>query len=71
MNDGSAAPERRIVVLGVGNLLWADEGFGVRCVEALGEGWSLPEDVAITIAGLVLGFVIALFLKETAPRRVG
>lgn len=24
-----------------------------------------------TIAGLVLGFVIALFLKETAPRRVG
>jgi hydrogenase maturation protease len=22
-------------VLGIGNLLWADEGFGVRCVEAL------------------------------------
>jgi MFS family permease len=26
---------------------------------------------SFTIAGLVLGFVIALFLKETAPRRVG
>jgi hydrogenase maturation protease len=25
----------RIVVLGIGNVLWADEGFGVRCVEAL------------------------------------
>jgi hypothetical protein len=24
-----------------------------------------------TIASLVLGFVIALFLKETAPRKVG
>jgi len=30
-----AAPDRPIVVLGIGNLLWADEGFGVRCVEAL------------------------------------
>jgi MFS family permease len=26
---------------------------------------------SFTIAGLVLGFVIALFLKETAPRRTG
>jgi hydrogenase maturation protease len=26
---------RHVVVLGVGNILWADEGFGVRCVEAL------------------------------------
>jgi hydrogenase maturation protease len=24
-----------IVVLGIGNVLWADEGFGVRCIEAL------------------------------------
>ena len=30
------------MVLGVGNLLWADEGFGVRCVEALGDGWDFP-----------------------------
>ena len=28
-----------IVVLGIGNLLWADEGFGVRAVEALHAGW--------------------------------
>ena len=27
------------LVLGIGNLLWADEGFGVRCVEALQAGW--------------------------------
>ena len=25
----------RILVLGIGNLLWADEGFGVRAVEEL------------------------------------
>jgi len=27
------------LVLGIGNLLWADEGFGVRCVEALHRQW--------------------------------
>jgi len=51
MNDESLAPQRRIVVLGVGNLLWADEGFGVRCVEALGEAFDLPADVALMDGG--------------------
>ena len=27
--------DESICVLGIGNVLWADEGFGVRCVEAL------------------------------------
>jgi len=51
MNEDSPAPPRRIVVLGVGNLLWADEGFGVRCVEALGEGFDVPADVAVMDGG--------------------
>jgi hydrogenase maturation protease len=51
MSDDQLAPQRRIVVLGVGNLLWADEGFGVRCVEALGEGWDLPPDVEVMDGG--------------------
>ena len=51
MNEESPAPQRRIVVLGVGNLLWADEGFGVRCVEALGEGFDVPADVAVMDGG--------------------
>jgi hydrogenase maturation protease len=51
MNDESLAPQRRIVVLGVGNLLWADEGFGVRCVEALGEAFDVPSDVALMDGG--------------------
>ena len=32
-----------IVVLGIGNVLWADEGFGVRCVEALQQRWEFPD----------------------------
>jgi hydrogenase maturation protease len=51
MKDQTEAPGRRIVVLGVGNLLWADEGFGVRCVEALAEGWDLPPDVTVMDGG--------------------
>jgi hydrogenase maturation protease len=51
MSDDQLAPKRRIVVLGVGNLLWADEGFGVRCVEALGEAWDLPQDIEIMDGG--------------------
>ena len=35
---------QRIVVLGIGNMLWADEGFGVRCVEALQQRWAFDEN---------------------------
>lgn len=29
----TATSKKRVLILGIGNLLWADEGFGVRCVE--------------------------------------
>jgi hydrogenase maturation protease len=39
------------LVLGIGNVLWADEGFGVRAVAALNEGWSFPEGVTLMDGG--------------------
>jgi hydrogenase maturation protease len=39
------------LVLGIGNVLWADEGFGVRVVEALHAGWSFPADVTFMDGG--------------------
>jgi hydrogenase maturation protease len=65
MTDGTAAPQRRIVVLGVGNLLWADEGFGVRCVEALGERYELPEDVGLMDGGTLGLALVPLLLDAT------
>ncbi len=65
MNDDSLLPSRRIVVLGVGNLLWADEGFGVRCVEALGHGWDLPPDVEIMDGGTLGLALVPLLLDAT------
>jgi len=40
-----------VLVLGIGNLLWADEGFGVRAVELLHERWALPETVTLMDGG--------------------
>jgi hydrogenase maturation protease len=40
-----------VLVLGIGNLLWADEGFGVRCVEALHERYAFPDHVALVDGG--------------------
>ena len=33
----------RVLVLGIGNILWADEGFGVRAVEAFHRRYELPD----------------------------
>ncbi|MCB1916336.1 MAG: HyaD/HybD family hydrogenase maturation endopeptidase [Rhodocyclaceae bacterium] len=41
----------RILILGIGNLLWADEGFGVRCVEVLGAESALPPSVRLMDGG--------------------
>lgn len=40
-----------ILVLGIGNLLWADEGFGVRAIEALHEGWEMAAGVDLLDGG--------------------
>jgi hydrogenase maturation protease len=39
------------LVMGIGNVLWADEGFGVRAVAALNEGWRFPESVTLMDGG--------------------
>ncbi|MDP2220444.1 MAG: hydrogenase maturation protease, partial [Hydrogenophaga sp.] len=47
-HPGGDTPSRpqTIVVLGIGNLLWADEGFGVRCIEALQRRFEFAEPVS-------------------------
>jgi hydrogenase maturation protease len=39
------------LVLGLGNILWADEGFGVRTVEALNAAYRFPDDVRLMDGG--------------------
>jgi len=44
-------PRCEVLVLGIGNLLWADEGFGVRCVEQLAAEWELPPGITVMDGG--------------------
>ena len=39
------------LILGIGNILWADEGFGIRCVETLHERFTFPDDVRVLDGG--------------------
>lgn len=43
--------EPSVLVLGIGNLLWADEGFGVRAVQALHRRYSFPPNVTLMDGG--------------------
>jgi hydrogenase maturation protease len=40
-----------VLVLGIGNLLWADEGFGVRCVEAMAARYRFGPNVTLLDGG--------------------
>jgi hydrogenase maturation protease len=53
-----------VLVLGIGNVLWADEGFGVRCVEELARGWRFDANVQILDGG-TQGLYLLPFLEET------
>ena len=46
--NGAAKP---VVVLGIGNILLSDEGFGVRVVEYLSEQGGLPDNVELVDGG--------------------
>jgi hydrogenase maturation protease len=40
-----------ILVLGIGNLLWADEGFGIRALEHINEHWQFRPGVHLLDGG--------------------
>ncbi len=47
MQDTAAAT----MVLGIGNVLWADDGFGVRAVESLHDRYAVPDGVMLVDGG--------------------
>ena len=57
-------PPGPIVVLGIGNVLWADEGFGVRCVEALQRQWTFAEGEGLPEVQLIDGGTQGLYLIQ-------
>ncbi len=53
----------RILVLGIGNILWADEGFGVRTVEEFHRRYDVPDNVTILDGG-TQGLYLVNYLEE-------
>lgn len=53
----------RTLVLGIGNILWGDEGFGVRVVEAFHRRFETPETVTILDGG-TQGLYLVPFVEE-------
>lgn len=43
--------KQNILILGIGNLLWADEGFGVRAVEEFHRQYDTPDNVVLLDGG--------------------
>jgi hydrogenase maturation protease len=41
----------RVLILGIGNLLWADEGWGVRAVDQLHRSYRFPDNVKLMDGG--------------------
>ncbi len=42
---------KQVLILGIGNVLWADEGFGVRCVEEANRQYKFAENVELMDGG--------------------
>ncbi|CUH75923.1 HyaD/HybD family hydrogenase maturation endopeptidase [Tropicibacter naphthalenivorans] len=53
----------KVLIMGIGNVLWADEGFGVRCVERLAEAWAFDDNVQLLDGG-TQGLYLLPFLEE-------
>lgn len=62
-SDASIQASPRVLILGIGNLLWADEGFGVRALEQLNSHYRFPDQVTL-IDGGTQGIYLVQNIRE-------
>lgn len=60
---GRPMKNTQLLILGIGNILWADEGFGVRCVEAMNAAYQFGGDVTLMDGG-TQGLYLLPYLVE-------
>ena len=67
MTDETSEREKglteHIMILGIGNLLFSDEGFGIHVVKNLKENYSFPPNVSVLDGG-VLGLNLLGYISE-------
>jgi len=60
-----------ILILGCGNILFGDDGFGPQVVEYLKKNYSIPENVGIINAGCsVRNILFNVVLSEKKPEKI-
>nr|WP_321466347.1 HyaD/HybD family hydrogenase maturation endopeptidase [uncultured Desulfobulbus sp.] len=55
--------QKSIGIMGLGNLLLGDEGFGIHCIQYLEENYHLPENVEVVDGGTG-GILLAPFIEQ-------
>ncbi|HRJ54575.1 MAG TPA: HyaD/HybD family hydrogenase maturation endopeptidase [Candidatus Thiothrix moscowensis] len=55
--------QKKVLILGIGNLLWADEGFGVRAMEYLHTHYQFPDHVQLLDGG-TQGIYLVQYVEE-------
>lgn len=58
--------EKKIGVLGIGNLILGDEGFGIHTIQYLEENYIFPDNVLVHDGGTA-GIYMSPFLEECDP----
>ncbi len=61
----------RVLILGVGNLLFGDDGFGPAVVEDLLQNYAIPEDIYVMDVGTgVRKLLFTLLLGDVQPAEI-
>jgi hydrogenase maturation protease len=61
-----AVPVRRVLLLGVGNILYRDEGLGVHAVRLLERHYSFSDNVTVTDGGVMGKLLMAVLTDHDA-----
>ncbi len=62
---------KSILIFGVGNILWGDDGFGPAVAENLQKNYDLPEDALVLDVGTsIRDILFDLLLSEQKPRKL-
>jgi coenzyme F420 hydrogenase subunit delta len=63
--------QARVLILGVGNLLFGDDGFGPAVVEELIQNYAIPEDIYVMDVGTgVRKLLFTLLLGDVTPAEI-
>jgi len=63
--------KKHILVLGCGNVLFGDDGFGPAVVEYLQKNHKIPEDVCVMDTGTgIREILFTILLSETKPKKI-